>query len=81
MSDFTLKEYTQEEYNADLKQLLDEKGLHDAVEGICDRINSIASILDYLKHREIQELLCEILDLIDMDRSEEEWQEKKRISY
>ena len=72
MSDFTLKEYTQEEYNADLKQLLDEKGLHDAVEGICDRINSIASVLDYLKHREIQELLCEILDLIDMDRSEEE---------
>ena len=71
MSDFTLKEYTQDEYNADLKQLLNEKGLHDAVEGICDRINSITSILDYLKHREIQELLCKILDLIDMDRNEE----------
>ena len=29
----------------------------------CDRINSIASVLPYTAHREIQELLCEIMDL------------------
>ena len=30
----------------------------------CDRINSLASVLPYTAHREIQELLCEIMDLI-----------------
>lgn len=29
----------------------------------CDRINSLASVLPYAPHREIQELLCEIMDL------------------
>ena len=29
----------------------------------CDRINSLASVLLYTAHREIQELLCEIMDL------------------
>lgn len=31
------------------------------IEKKCDRINSIASVLSYPRHREIQELLCEIL--------------------
>ena len=31
------------------------------IEKKCDRINSIASVLSYSQHREIQELLCEIL--------------------
>ena len=34
------------------------------IEKKCDRINSIASVLSYPQHREIQELLCEILDTI-----------------
>jgi hypothetical protein len=33
------------------------------IESKCDRINSLASILPYTAHREIQELLCEIIDL------------------
>ena len=33
------------------------------IEQKCDRINSIASVLPYTAHREIQELLCEIMDL------------------
>ena len=37
----------------------------------CDRINSIASVLRYPQHREIQELLCEILASIDNAESEE----------
>ena len=41
------------------------------IEKNCDRINSIASILSYPQHREIQELLCEILDNIGKAESEE----------
>jgi hypothetical protein len=33
------------------------------IEPKCDRINSLASVLPYTAHREIQELLCEIIDL------------------
>ena len=41
------------------------------IEKKCDRINSIASILSYPQHREIQELLCEILASIGKAESEE----------
>ena len=53
MSEFTLREYPQEEYEADMKKLLKEKGLHDAVEHFADRINSLASVLNYGAHREV----------------------------
>lgn len=33
------------------------------IEPKCDRINSLASALPYAAHREIQELLCEIMNL------------------
>ena len=33
------------------------------IEPKCDRINSLASVLPYTAHREIQELLCEIMNL------------------
>lgn len=72
MNEFTLKEYTQEEYEADMKKLLKEKGLHDAVEHFADRINSLASVLNYVAHREVQECLCDILFLIDLDKENEE---------
>ena len=72
MNDFTLKEYTQEEYDSDMKKLLKEKGLHDAVEGICDKINSVSSVLRYPAHREIQELMCDILYLIELSEANKE---------
>lgn len=37
--------------------------LRAEIEPKCDRINSLASVLPYTAHREIQELLCEIIDL------------------
>lgn len=40
------------------------------IEKNCDRINSIASVLSYPQHREIQELLCEILASIGKAESE-----------
>ena len=72
MADFTLREYTQEEYKADMQKLLEEKGLYKAVEDKCDRINSLSSTLSYLPHREIQELMCDILFLIELQESEKE---------
>ena len=65
MSEFNLKEYTQEEYEADMKKLLAEKGLYDAVKVYCDKINDVASNLSYVEHRDIQEFLCDILYLIE----------------
>lgn len=44
-----------------LDSVLDE--IKAEIEPKCDRINSLASLLPYTAHREIQELLCEIVDL------------------
>lgn len=52
---------------SDTVKLIDIKA---EIEKKCDRINSIASILSYPRHREIQELLCEILTSIDNAESE-----------
>ena len=40
--EYTLREYTDKEYRADLKKLLEEKGLHDAVKDYCDKMMSLA---------------------------------------
>lgn len=68
MPNYTLREYTQEEYEADMQKLLTEKGLRDAVEKYCDRINDVSSALGYVQHREVQECLCDILYLIELDK-------------
>ena len=44
-----------------LNEVFDE--IRAKIEPKCDRINSLASVLPYTTHREIQELLCEIMDL------------------
>ena len=62
---YELKEYTQKEYEADMTALLEEKGLHGAVEEFCDRINDEASALRYVGHRSVQEYLNDILFLVD----------------
>ena len=42
------------------------------IEPKCDRINSLASVLPYTAHREIQELLCEIMDLYKAESEDAE---------
>ena len=42
------------------------------IEQKCDRINSLASVLPYTAHREIQELLCEIMDLCKAESEDKE---------
>lgn len=40
------------------------------IEPKCDRIDNLASVLPYTEHREIQELLCEIMDLCNVESEE-----------
>ena len=42
------------------------------IEPKCNRINSLASVLPYTAHREIQELLCEIMNLCKAEREDKE---------
>lgn len=66
MPEFTLREYTPEEYEKDMKELLKEKGLKGAVKKYLDSINSEATRLRYLQCRSIQECLCDIDYLIEL---------------
>ena len=52
-----------------LDDVLDE--IRAEIEPKCDRINSLASVLPYTAHREIQELLCEIMNLCKAESEEE----------
>ena len=65
-------EYTEEQYQSDMQKLLAEKGLHDAVEIYCDKINEVAGVLTYVSHRDIQEFLCDILYLIDLEKEQKD---------
>ena len=61
-----LREYTYDEYRVDLRKELEEDGLYECVKKRLDEINTITSELSYLKHRRIQETMCEVLDLVEM---------------
>ena len=61
-----LREYTYDEYRADLKKELEENGLYKCVKKRLDKINTITSELSYLKHRHVQEMMCEVLDLVEI---------------
>lgn len=58
-----LREYPQEEYEADMKTLLAEKGLSGAVKICTDKINEEVAGTSYVTHRTVQEYLCDILFL------------------
>ena len=61
-----LRIYTEDEYKADLRKELEENGLYESVKKRLDEINNITSKLSYLKHRHVQEIMCEVLDLVEM---------------
>lgn len=56
--------------NDNINAVLDE--IRAEIEPKCDRINTLASELSYPEHREIQELLCEIMDLCKAESEVEE---------
>ncbi len=68
---FGLREYSHEEYIEDLKKELKAMGLHDSVQKRCDEINEECRNMGYATHRYIQELMCEILDLIEENEKDE----------
>ena len=59
-----LREYTNDEYKADLRKELEENGLYKSVGKRLDEIDTMTS--DFLGCRRIQEMICEIRDLIEM---------------
>ena len=61
-----LRIYTDDEYKANLKKELEEDGLYESVRKRFDVINIISSDLRWLKYAYIQEMMCEVLDLIEM---------------
>ena len=61
-----LRKYTHDEYKTDWRKELEENGLYESVKRRLDEINTITSELGYLKHRHVQEKMCEVLDLIEM---------------
>jgi hypothetical protein len=71
MRDFTLREYTQEEYEADLKKMIAEKGLHDAVQDYTDKIMEEVAGLSYIPYMTVSEYCCDILKLIELEGSKE----------
>lgn len=61
-----LKKYTDDEYKVSLKKELEEDGLYESVRKRFDVIDSISSELRWLKYAYVQEMMCEVLDLIEM---------------
>ena len=61
-----LKKYTDDEYKVSLKKELEENGLYESVRKRFDVIDSISSELRWLKYAYVQEMMCEVLDLIEM---------------
>ena len=59
-----LREYTYDEYRADLRKELEEDGLYECVSKRLDEIDTMTS--DLLGCRRIQEMMREVLDLIEM---------------
>lgn len=58
-----LKEYPQEEYEAEMRTLFAEKGLSGAIKVYIDKINEEIANTCYVTHRTVQEYLCDILFL------------------
>ena len=59
-----LRIYTNDEYRANLRKELEEDGLYECVSKRLDEIDTMTS--DLLGCRRIQEMICEIRDLIEM---------------
>lgn len=66
-----LKKYIDDEYKVSLEKELEEDGLYESVRKRFDVINIISSDLRWLKYAYVQEIMCEILDLIELRGKQE----------
>ena len=60
----TIREVSEEEYKAELKEEIERGCLLKAIHKRCDEINYLCSDLGYVSHRGVQEQMVEIQDLI-----------------
>ena len=61
-----LRKYTYDEYKADLRKELEEDGLYECVSKRLDVIDALSSEFRWLKYAYVQEMICEIRDLIEL---------------
>lgn len=69
LKEFELSIYSKEEYIADLKHELQEKGLEQSIEERLDEIVEEARLINYQTWSFITEKCTEILDLIRSDNN------------
>jgi hypothetical protein len=72
MPEIKFKRYKQEEYKENMRRLLADKGLYDAVKYFCDKINDDVSDTGYLVHMSVLEYMNNILYLIELNENKEE---------
>ena len=61
-----LREYTYDEYRANLRKELEEDGLYECVSKRLDVIDTLSSEFRWLKYAYVQEMICEIRDLVEL---------------
>ena len=61
-----LRIYTNDEYKANLRKELEENGLYESIRKRLDAIDVLSSDLRWLKYAYVQEMMCEVLDLVEM---------------
>lgn len=74
--EFEIREYTPDEYKADMLMLLNKKGLYDAVKVYLDKIMEEASNLSYIPHMTIAEFCNDVLFLVEMKKDDLEFKQK-----
>ena len=70
MPEYTIKNYTYEQRQADLKQELKRDGLCMAVARRLDEIDQEAHALGYMGYGTVQEKSIEIMELLMLDENE-----------
>ena len=61
-----LRIYTDDEYRANLRKELEEDGLYKCVSKRLAEISIMTSEFSWFGYRYVQEIICEILELVEM---------------
>lgn len=67
MKEFEIREYPEDEYKADMLELLAAKGLKQAVKKYLDMIVEETSGLPYIPNMSVKEWACDILTLCELE--------------
>lgn len=70
--EFSIKEYTPEEYKQDMLKLIRERGLKGAVKEYLDKIVEETSGMSYIPSMSVKEWAYDILNICNL------WEEKKK---